>query len=64
MYEYAEFEMIRVIDAVVRAGAAGGSGERWCLLCSEYLLYLVLFRFSNRRFIIVEFEVAEDSKSE
>lgn len=41
LLEHAEFEIIRVIDAAVRTGAAGGPVERWCLLCSEHLLYLV-----------------------
>lgn len=37
LHENAEFEAIRVIDAVVRAGAAGGPVERWSLLPTYYI---------------------------
>lgn len=48
--EHAQFEILRVIDAIIQAGAAGKPTVRWCLLCSEHLAYLVPLRFPNRRF--------------
>lgn len=59
----AQFEAVRVVEAVVGEGAVSRQEELGCLLCSSRLLYQAPLRFPSRRFAVLVFEAKDTSDS-